>query len=190
MGFPPHETHIPDGDAGTRQAQKRPGALCLGSHIITHCTHARSGSRKKGAVRASLHSAISHGESLARAAPVPRIPSFPCGSLMDSYIFYQALLDHHLLWEPSQIAAGSRREQGGAEQAASSTAPASRGHRPSPCTPLTEGWLRVSPSTWSLPQSQPWLLTRGGGPGSIGVPWPFLSALFYPRRALGTRPRT
>lgn len=102
--------HIPAGDAGTQQAQKRPGALCLGSRISAHCTHARSGSRKKGAVRASLHSAISHGESLAQAAPVPRIPSFPCGSLIDSYTFYQALLDHPLLWEPSQTAPGSRRE--------------------------------------------------------------------------------
>ena len=127
---------------------------------------------------------------MAQAAPMPRIPSFPCGSLMDSYTFYQALLDHHLLWEPSQIAASSRREQGGTEQAASSTAPASRGHRPSPCTPLTEGRLRVSPSTWSLPQSQLWLLTRGGGSGSISFPWPFLSALFYPWRALGTPPHT
>ena len=32
--------------------------------------------------------------------------------------------------------------------------PASRGHRPFPCTPLTTGWLRVSLSVWPLPQSQ------------------------------------
>ena len=77
---------IPTGEAGTRQAQKRPGALHLRSPIVAHGTRARSGGRKEGAACASLRSAISHGESLAQAAPVPRMPPFTCGGRIELHI--------------------------------------------------------------------------------------------------------